>query len=610
MVTQSGWIYLIPCYPLVAFLLNVFFGAKVLKEKAAWVSIAASVLSFFTALPFTAGCLQGKIYSDRFPWIAAGNGSLDFGYLIDPMAAVLIFVVTLVGTLIVVYSTGYMRSDAGYHRFFAYVSLFMSAMTTLVIANNFLLFFIAWEIMGLCSYLLIGFWFEKPAAAKACKKAFLVTRVGDIGLFLGILTLFTLFGTLHFEDIKDMAQTAAGNPLLPAAAFLVFCGTIGKSAQFPLHVWLPDAMEGPTPVSALIHAATMVAAGVYLLARAFPVLALSPDVMKIILYTGTGTAFVGAFIALGATDIKKVLAYSTISQLGFMVAAMGLGAVNAGFFHLVTHAFFKALLFMGAGSVIHGTGTQDLRELGGLFPKMKSTAWTFLIGALAISGIPPLAGFWSKDEILTASHGNNFIFTVLCVSAFITAFYMFRLFFLTFLGKEGAKSGHAHESPLSITGPLWVLAGCSLLAGLPGSPFMGMWLQNFLSGTRHGAHEPQAALMMISTALGAAGIAFAALFYLAVPGLAKTAEAVLRPAGSGLEKSMNSVASGIGTLFMKAGSFQNFFDKYFVDGIVNLSGYAAQLAASSIRRIQTGLVQHSLLVAFAVLMVFLYCGMK
>ena len=374
---MTPYAYLIPLFPLAAFAVNILFG-RWLREKAAWLSIATSLASCGIAMPIIWEIIVGArhaaaLHEYSLPWLWLGNQSLNVGFLLDPLAAVLLFVVTIIGTLIIIYSTGYMHDDPRTSRFFAYLSLFMSAMLTLVIANNYVLFFMAWEIMGLCSYLLIGFWFEKESAANASQKAFWTTRVGDVGFLLGILTLFIATGTLNFADLESVAAVRHAAPLhetlLPFAALLIFCGTIGKSAQFPLHVWLPDAMEGPTPVSALIHAATMVAAGVYLVARSFPLFAAFPLVLNIVLFIGTLTAFMAAFIAVTATDIKKVLAYSTISQLGFMVAALGLGGLSAGIFHLTTHAFFKALLFLGAGSVIHGTGSQDLRELGGLLDR-------------------------------------------------------------------------------------------------------------------------------------------------------------------------------------------------------------------------------------------------
>ncbi len=633
----------IPVFPLIAFVINIFFG-RALRDKAAWVSIFASLLSCAVSLPIIVEVARDGHFSHQWSWLPIGSTGLQFGYLLDPLSATLLFVVTIVGTLIQVYSVGYMHKDPRFSRFFAYVSLFMFAMLTLVISNNYLLFFMSWEIMGLCSYLLIGFWFEKPSAANAGLKAFLTTRVGDVGFFLGILTLFICVGTLNFTDLESAVHANHAAPLLPVAALLIFCGTIGKSAQFPLHVWLPDAMEGPTPVSALIHAATMVAAGVYLVARSFALFAAFPQAQMVVAGIGTLTAFMAAFIALTATDIKKVLAYSTISQLGFMVSSLGLGGLSAGTFHLMTHAFFKALLFLGAGSVIHGTGTQDIREMGGLFGKMKSTAWTFLIASLAIAGVPPLSGFWSKDEILATAFnsGHHFTFVILLLTAFMTAFYMFRLVFLTFFGELRNHKIHAHESPKLMTIPLWILAVGSIVVGLPGSPFAGHWFQGFIAGhgAHHGAeHTINWFVMAASVAAGLGGIFLAFLMYLKNPSWAGSLAKTFRPLyqisinkfwfdeiylvlivrpfqalGGLLFKFDMSVidglvnATGLGTL--KGSDIQNWIDKYIVDGTVNFVGAVTQFFSSIIRRIQTGFVQNYLLIVFLGVLILVWFELK
>lgn len=640
MVNHS--IALIPVFPLLAFVINLFMGRK-LYEKAAWISIAGSLISCLLALPAIVGVIQGAHYEHAWLWLTLGNYSLEFGYLLDPLAATLLFVVTIVGTLIQIYASGYMHGDPLFPRFFAYVSLFMSAMLTLVIANNFIQFFMAWEVMGLCSYLLIGFYFEKDSAANAGRKAFLTTRVGDVGFFLGILTLFAATGSLAFKDFEALAHSHGPvSPLLPIAALLLFCGTIGKSAQFPLHVWLPDAMEGPTPVSALIHAATMVAAGVYLIARSYPVFLAAPDVLPIIATIGTITAFMAAFIALTATDIKKVLAYSTISQLGYMVAALGLGGFAAGTFHLMTHAFFKALLFMAAGSVIHGTGSQEIKSLGGLFGKMKHTAWTFLIASIAIAGVPPLSGFWSKDEILVAAYqsGNVWIYYTLLLTAFMTAFYMFRLVFLTFFGKARDPHIHAHESPANMTLPLWGLAVGSILLGIPGSPWMHHWFQNFLAHAgHHGEHVVIPSVMMASIISAGAGILLAAVMYLWVPSLAALAGKVFRPLyllsirkfwmdeiysllivrpfhGLGRflfrfdQIMIDGAVNGTGWITLLLSRIQGWIDKYIVDALVNLAGFLTQLSSFILRRIQTGFIQNYLLIVFVTVLILIYFELK
>lgn len=633
--------YLIPLFPLIAFTVNILFG-RLLKKGAGFISVISSALSFAVAVPIMLRAAHGEILEASFKWLELGHYTVKFGYLIDPLSATLLFVVTFIGTLIQIYSLGYMDHEARFSRFFAFVSLFMFGMLTLVISNNYLMFFMAWEIMGLCSYLLIGFYFEKESAANACKKAFLTTRVGDIGFFLGIMTLFVGTGTLTFGELHHAVSHHAGSAILPAAALLIFCGTIGKSAQVPLHVWLPNAMEGPTPVSALIHAATMVAAGVFLVARSFVLLEVFPQVMPVITVVGTLTALIAAIIALTATDIKKVLAYSTISQLGFMVSAMGLGAMIAGIFHLMTHAFFKALLFLGAGSVIHGTGTQDIREMGGLFNKMKSTAWTFLIASVAIAGVPPLAGFWSKDEILVAaSHSNMpWVYYALSLAAFMTAFYMFRLFILTFLGKPRNEKIHAHESPAVMTIPLWILAIGSALIGLPGSPILGNWLQNFLHGGHgHAEHVLDFKVMISSTLIGLAGIALAWFFY--KDGLSKAEKAApkwgflrqlslnkfwfdeiyavvfVRPfhaAGRWLyffdAKIVDGLVNSTRWFTFKGSRAHQLIDTYIVDGFVNLTGKLTTLLSGGLRLLQTGSVQNYILVAFLGVVICLFMGVR
>ncbi len=624
---MEKYIPLIPVFPLIAFIINIFFG-KLVKEKASWISLAMSFVSLAFALPVMMMVAKGQTLSAQTTWLTLGSYELSMGYLLDPLSTTLLFVVTVIGPMIVLYASGYMHEDPRYSRFFAYVSLFLSAMLTLVISNNYILFFMAWEVMGLCSYLLIGFWFEKNSAADAGRKAFLTTRVGDVGFFIGIMTLFVAAGTLNFADLHHAAESK--NPMLAIAALFIFCGTIGKSAQFPLHVWLPDAMEGPTPVSALIHAATMVAAGVFLVARSFVLFAAFPNVMQVVTTIGAITALMAAFIGLTANDIKKILAYSTISQLGFMVTALGLGGLAAGTFHLVTHAFFKALLFLGAGSVIHGTHTQDIREMGGLFGKMKHTAATFLIGSLAIAGVPPLSGFWSKDEILVAawdSH-NYFVFTLLVIAAFMTAFYMFRLVFLTFFGKSRNHHSHPHESPAVMTTPLWVLAIGAVLVGIPGSPFMGHWFQSFLAGPHHGEHHAHVLNWFVigcSVAAGLGGIALAALFYLRPSKWPEKIASTFKPlyqlstgkfwfdeiytvifikpfqaVGRLLfgfdQKVVDGAVNGAGDFAVATAAFKQWIDKYIVDGLVNFAGFFTQFASAMLRMVQTGFVQHYLLI--------------
>src|SRR5215470_14561484 len=412
----------------------MMFGRKVAR-LAHWVAVPALVGSFVISCIVFARVWSGQSFTTTlFPWIVAGEFETAVSALVDPLTGVMLLVVTGVGTLIHIYSVGYMHDDPGYARYFGYLNLFVFSMTMLVLAGNFLLLYVFWEAVGLCSYLLIGFWYTRPAATQAGKKAFIVNRVGDFGFGLGIMWLWTAVGTLDYD-----AAFAAIGGIEPSTAtgiaLLLFMGACGKSAQLPLHTWLPDAMEGPTPVSALIHAATMVTAGVYMVARSHVLFERAPAALEVVAWVGVATALFAATVGLIQTDIKRVLAYSTVSQLGYMFAAVGLGAYAAGIFHLVTHAFFKALLFLGAGSVIHGLGgEQDLRKMGGLAPRMVTTTITMTIGAAGLAGVPGLAGFFSKDEILHAAFtGHRFVIWVLLFGgAFMTAFYTFRLVFLTF----------------------------------------------------------------------------------------------------------------------------------------------------------------------------------
>ena len=481
--------------PLLGFLLLIFFGKK-LPRQGDWLATGLMTITLLLSLFLLITKLTsypGESISANFEWAVVGDQTISFGILIDNLAAIMLVVVTLISTLVHFFSMGYMKDDVRYSRYFAYLGFFSFSMLGIVITNNILLMYVFWELVGISSYLLIGHWYEKKSASNAANKAFIVNRIGDFGMFIGIMILFFSFSTFAFESIFD--SIAAGQlPFgstgwLTAAGVLIFCGAIGKSAQFPLHVWLPDAMEGPTPVSALIHAATMVAAGVYLVARVFPML--TADALLIIAYIGAITALIAATIAITRYDIKKVLAYSTISQLGYMIMALGVGAYTAGFMHLVTHAAFKAGLFLGAGSVIfamhaslhklhdHKTDAQDIRNMGGLKSKMPVTYWTFLIFTLAISGIPLTSGFLSKDEILAGTlafstlNGHWLLPLIGFLVAGLTAFYMFRLLILTFHGKpvdEKIISG-VSESPKVMTIPLMVLAALSLFFFYSFNPF-------------------------------------------------------------------------------------------------------------------------------------------
>ncbi len=460
--------------PALGALILILLGRLLSKRSVSWLSPAAVGISFLTSL-LSFFLIKGKASLYLFPWLSVGGLQVDFSLLWDPLSSIMALTVSGVSFLIHIYSVGYMGEDPGYRRYFAYLNLFTFSMLLLVLAPNLPMMFVGWEGVGLCSYLLIGFWFEKETAANAGKKAFIVNRVGDFGFLLGIFLLFTLLGNLNFDYINYHANSLAPSAAT-AAALLLFLGATGKSAQIPLYIWLPDAMEGPTPVSALIHAATMVTAGVYMVSRLFPLYARSGLALNVVAWVGIITAAFAATIALVQNDIKRVLAYSTISQIGYMFAGVGVGAVSAGMFHLFTHAFFKSLLFLAAGSVIHALGTQDMREMGGLRKKMPITFWVFTIAALAISGIPGFAGFFSKDQILAQAYiRSKAIWAIGVVTAGLTAFYMFRLIFMTFFGEpRGWKN--AHESPPVMTGPMLVLAFFSVVSGWFFSSFHG-WLK-------------------------------------------------------------------------------------------------------------------------------------
>jgi len=478
---MQNYFILIVVLPLLGFLINILFGKKINSEKfSGWLS------SLFVLIPFLIGVSilfellklpegSRKVTFNYFSWISVNNLNIDYSFLVDPLSLVMILVVTGIGFLIHVYSIGYMRNDEGFARFFAYLNLFIFAMLNLILADNLLVIFLGWEGVGLCSYLLIGFWYEKKFTGDAAKKAFIVNRIGDFGFMMAMFLVFNNFGTLNISVFNgSIAGFPVNTPLLVAIALLFFLGATGKSAQIPLFVWLPDAMAGPTPVSALIHAATMVTAGIYLIARTSLLYALAPIASNVILIVGISTAIISATIALKQNDIKKILAYSTVSQLGFMFIALGTHSYVAAVFHLVTHAFFKGLMFLGSGSVIHGMHEeQDIRKMGGLKDKMKITYITFLIGAIAISGIPPFSGFFSKDEILYKTFINAGIipYLLVLVAAGFTAFYMFRLIGLTFYGKPRYDSNiHPHESPSTMTVPLIILAVLTIIGGFIGLP--------------------------------------------------------------------------------------------------------------------------------------------
>ncbi|MBO1624018.1 NADH-quinone oxidoreductase subunit L [Bacillus arachidis] len=508
--------WLIPLFPLASFFLLIIFGGK-LREGSSWLGIFLTFLSFVGAATVLIERFSSETVKHQWLWLRIGDVDLSFGFEINALNALMLFIVTLVSFLVHVYSKGYMHDNERLPIFYAYLGLFTFAMLGLVISTNLLQLYIFWELVGLGSFLLIGFYFFKEEAKLAAKKAFIMTRIGDVGLFIGMILLFWQAGSFEYDAIfKAMKMGDVSPTMITLTAILIFIGAMGKSGQFPLHTWLPDAMEGPTPVSALIHAATMVAAGVYLVATMFPLFSASPVAMKTVAVVGAFTAIFAASIGLVQTDIKRVLAYSTVSQLGYMMLALGSAGYVAGVFHLTTHAFFKALLFLAAGSVIHAVHTQNINEMGGLQKKMKVTGLLFLIGTLAISGVPLLSGFFSKDEILVATwvHGNYVLFVLAVLAAFLTAFYMFRLYFLVFTGE--AKKEDVRESPRVMTFPMIVLGVLAVLAGYINTPwfgtFLGDWLTKDVPFQVEQSHGP-VWIMIVATLVSLAGVLLAYLIY-------------------------------------------------------------------------------------------------
>jgi NADH-quinone oxidoreductase subunit L len=651
--------WLIPIFPLLAFVLIVFF-LNTNKRLSGYVAVGGILISLALSIGVLGQMLvshpepENPFVHNLWDWIPTGATWLNFGTLVDPLTAVMLIVVTLVGSCIFVYAQGYMSDDPRYSRFFAFMSLFAMAMLILVLANNLVLLYIGWELVGLCSYLLIGFWFQKPAAANAAKKAFIVTRIGDVGFFLGLLILYVNTGHADFVGMfEKVKELAVSNPqMVTLAAILLFCGAAGKSAQFPLHTWLPDAMEGPTPVSALIHAATMVAAGVYLVARMYPVFnaVTDPTALHVVAWIGAITAIMAALIGIAMNQAKRILAYSTISQLGYMMIGLGVGGVAAGIFHLMTHAFFKALLFLGAGSMMHGTGQHgdlDIYKAGGLRKTMPTTFWTFLFGTLALAGIFPFAGFWSKDQILAKAFEHSLpIFIIGLCGAFLTAFYMFRMVFVSFFGEQRDHHVHVHESPRVMTGPLIVLAVFALTLGWVGIPFLGNQFAGFLGGAlgaEHGAEHSELlmeiALMLLSTVVALSGIYLAYRLY-GVKQVATAADDPLRKLGpiyTVLEHKFYidelysativrgtllvsqachwfdaTIVDGLvnlaGKLTLVFSVISRWFDVHVVDGLVNFSGWITGRLGSLLRNVQTGKVQNYMMLVLigTILMALVY----
>ncbi len=647
----AAWLILIlplASFAIIALVVRPLRGAE--APEAAHITIAAVGLAFALSLWALTSVISAHGVLD-YPvreWISAGDFTFAVGILMDPLTAIMLVVVTGVSLMVQIYSIGYMRGDKGYARYFAYMSLFTMAMLGLVLANNLIQIFVFWELVGLGSYLLIGFWFDRPAAAAAAKKAFIVTRFADFAFLLGILYLFRNGGGfadagLNVFVITDIyAGVEMGLLGLGVAQWValgIFAGAVGKSAQFPLHTWLPDAMEGPTPVSALIHAATMVAAGVFLVARFFPIFELSVNAMNAVAIIGGITAIFAASMGLVANDIKRVLAYSTVSQLGYMMLALGVGAYGAAIFHLFTHAFFKALLFLGSGSVNHATGTFDMRYMGGLRKVMPWTYATFLIGSLSLSGIFPLAGFWSKDEILGHSFSGGFVsgdpvsgivFVLALIAAFMTAFYMFRAVFMTFEGefKGGAANDpdaqahgdvHLGESPKVMVLPLAILSIPAIAAGVLVNPVVDLgvipshWLAHFLDynpAVQVKAEQFNIIIALVSSVVAIAGIALAYLMYARRAVSAEGMGRALRPAYVLLYRKyfMDELYEDIivrRVFYGWAAYGLDWVDKSVVDKVVNFCGWLGANTGTALRQMQTGQLQaYGMGISVGILIIF------
>ena len=668
------YIWLVPVFPLLGAAVQLIVGRRLSKNAVSAVSVGLPGLSLLWAL----GCFAEflKLPADvhvfnrvLYSWLPAGayrladgslgNFNVHVGFQLDPLSVVMMLVVTGIGFIIHVYSIGYMANEGGYYRFFGYMNLFMFSMLILVLANNYLMMFVGWEGVGLCSYFLIGFYFLRKSASDAGKKAFVMNRIGDAGFLLGVMLMVVTFGSVDFQQVNAQALSGrfpVGSSVIVAICILLFIGATGKSAQIPLYTWLPDAMEGPTPVSALIHAATMVTAGVYMVARSNALFILAPTAMALVAGIGAATAIWAASIGLVQNDIKRVLAYSTISQLGYMFLACGVGAFGAGIFHLMTHAFFKALLFLGAGSVIHAlSGEQDMRKMGGLWSRIPTTAKTMLIATLAISGAPLFSGFFSKDEILwkvfSSPYGNRLLWFIGFVTAGLTAFYMFRLFFMTFAGKSRVApeaEHHIHESPSVMTVPLICLAVGALGAGYIGWP-------KILGGTNHFEHflEPvfgnpngmpgfayawktEFDLMLLSVAMAFAGFLVAYYWYVKHP---EIPHQVAAKAGVLYRVVLNKYyideiydalfvnrtkdlgnafvafdlgvvdggVNGVGWTTRMSGELSRLWDTWVIDGLVNVGAFVVKVMSYPVRVIQTGLVQnYAWMITLGVLIFMLY----
>jgi NADH-quinone oxidoreductase subunit L len=648
-------VWLIPILPALAVLINGLLGRHIIRDKAHILAVGTVGLSFLLSLLVILRLLlwpEEPLQATLYEWIFAGSFSVNMGFRVDTLSATMLFVVCGVGFLVHLYSIGYMHGDPSYYRFFTYLNLFMTSMLILVLADNYLLMFVGWEGVGLCSYLLIGFWYNRQSASDAGKKAFIVNRIGDAGFILAMALIFWTTGSLSYDQVfaKAVEHGAITTGIATAITLLLFIGAMGKSAQVPLYVWLPDAMEGPTPVSALIHAATMVTAGVYMVVRSQALFVLAPFSLHMVAFVGAFTALFAASIGLVQNDIKRVLAYSTVSQLGYMFLGCGMGAFSSGLFHVVTHAFFKGLLFLGAGSVIHAMhDEQDMRRMGGLRSHIPYTYWTMLMATIAIAGIPPFAGFWGKDEILGAaikSGGLGVLWWLMgLTAAFMTSFYMFRLIFMTFWGEERFDTHHVHphESPASLLTPLRVLMMPSVIAGFVlGMPPENGVIHRFLAhavphGAAHHAHAfhiwPDLFLMLISTGVALAGLLTAYLFYVQDRERpAQLAEKyalgyrvllnkyyvdefyqayIVRPVMWGMDALwafdrivVDGVVNASATFTRLYANWSGIMDRFAVDGTVNGVAALIQMGSRVLRLAQTGIVQNYLLVMALGLFVF------
>ena len=599
---------LVPLFPLIGFLINGFFGKKISKSLSgiiASVSILASFILSVLIFVELNGSTEKSHIVNLFSWINSGTLQIPFEFLVDPLSSLFLLIITGIGFLIHVYSMGYMSHDEGFARFFTYLNLFVFFMLLLVLGNNYLIMFVGWEGVGLCSYLLIGFWFKNNAYNNAARKAFVMNRIGDLGFLLGIILVFITFGSISYNEVFLKAGTASTG-VITTIALLLFVGAMGKSAQIPLYTWLPDAMAGPTPVSALIHAATMVTAGIYMIVRSNVFYSISEVASETVAIVGVVTALFAATIGLFQNDIKKILAYSTVSQLGLMFLALGVGAYSSAVFHVTTHAFFKALLFLGAGSVIHAMGgEQDIRKMGGLSGKIKITFMTMLMGTIAISGLPPFSGFFSKDEILAHTYEHSPLLWMFgMIASMLTAFYMFRLLFLTFFGKfrgTHEQEHHLHESPPSMTFPLIVLAILSVVGGALGLPefwHMPNWMSNNLESVivRKNPstlnHETEWMLMGIAVLAAGATIYLAYIIYRQKKTI-PIKEGDKMPALQSVIYNKYFVDEFYDAVIRKpldvlSVAFHKFFDVQIIDGMVNGVGNAVKGLGSGIRLLQQG----------------------